>query len=754
MIVNISESKMDAITRGLTRVRALEKCTMILILVLLGIGVSWAQETVDLAWDPNPESDIAGYVLYYGDASRHYTNSIPVGTATNATVHGLIAGATYYFAVTAKNTAGLESDPSNEVTFTPSDVADNQPPNALSGNWDVPEDTATSITLAGSDLEGDTLTFNILSQPQQGQLTGAAPNLIYTPVPNYSGIDSFSYTVSDQAGLSATATVTLNVLPVNDPPTALSANWEVTEDTATQISLTGSDPDGDTLTFSILSQPQHGKLTGTAPNLVYTPDANYSGADAFTFTAADPSALSAIGSISIAVRAVNDPPTALSANWEVTEDTATQISLTGSDPDDDTLTFSILSQPQHGKLTGTAPNLIYTPNANYSGADAFTFSAADPSALSAIGSISIAVRAVNDPPTALSANWEVTVDTATPISLTGSDPDGDTLTFSILSQPQHGKLTGTAPNLIYTPDANYSGADAFTFAAADPSALSATGSISIAVRAVNDPPTALSANWEVTEDTATQISLTGSDPDGDTLTFSILSQPQHGKLTGTAPNLVYTPDANYSGADAFTFTAADPAALSATGSVTIAVLAVNDPPEPQNDAFVRNANASKTIYFSELLANDKDPDADVLTVNSVSSTSALGVRLVVSKDAIKYSPPRGLNAEDSFTYLVTDGNGTLATATVTITIKTATKTSDSEIRATLAQDPNGKPIVRLKGLARETYVVEASTDLNTWAAVSAVQADDDGECAFDDPDAAKFTHRFYRIVDSHENVKE
>jgi len=664
MIVNISESKMDAITRGLTRVRALEKCTMILILVLLGIGVSWAQETVDLAWDPNPESDIAGYVLYYGDASRHYTNSIPVGTATNATVHGLIAGATYYFAVTAKNTAGLESDPSNEVTFTPSDVADNQPPNALSGNWDVPEDTATSITLAGSDLEGDTLTFNILSQPQQGQLTGAAPNLIYTPVPNYSGIDSFSYTVSDQAGLSATATVTLNVLPVNDPPTALSANWEVTEDTATQISLTGSDPDGDTLTFSILSQPQHGKLTGTAPNLVYTPDANYSGADAFTFTAADPSALSAIGSISIAVRAVNDPPTALSANWEVT------------------------------------------------------------------------------------------VDTATPISLTGSDPDGDTLTFSILSQPQHGKLTGTAPNLIYTPDANYSGADAFTFAAADPSALSATGSISIAVRAVNDPPTALSANWEVTEDTATPITLTGSDPDGDTLTFSILSQPQHGKLTGTAPNLVYTPDANYSGADAFTFTAADPAALSATGSVTIAVLAVNDPPEPQNDAFVRNANASKTIYFSELLANDKDPDADVLTVNSVSSTSALGVRLVVSKDAIKYSPPRGLNAEDSFTYLVTDGNGTLATATVTITIKTATKTSDSEIRATLAQDPNGKPIVRLKGLARETYVVEASTDLNTWAAVSAVQADDDGECAFDDPDAAKFTHRFYRIVDSHENVKE
>lgn len=77
----------------------------------------WGDQSVTLAWDPNPESDLAGYIVYYGSASRNYTNAVNVGNITTNTVSGLVNGATYFFAVTAYNTNGLESDFSAEVSY-------------------------------------------------------------------------------------------------------------------------------------------------------------------------------------------------------------------------------------------------------------------------------------------------------------------------------------------------------------------------------------------------------------------------------------------------------------------------------------------------------------------------------------------------------------------------------------------------------------------------------------------------------------
>ena len=72
---------------------------------------------VVLAWDPNPEPDIAGYIIYYGVKSRKYDKKVDVGNVTSGSVN-LEEKATYYFAATAYNTSGLESDFSNEVSFT------------------------------------------------------------------------------------------------------------------------------------------------------------------------------------------------------------------------------------------------------------------------------------------------------------------------------------------------------------------------------------------------------------------------------------------------------------------------------------------------------------------------------------------------------------------------------------------------------------------------------------------------------------
>ena len=78
----------------------------------------FAASSVTLVWDPSTSTNIAGYRIYYGPASRTYTNTLAVGNVTNATISNLITGATYYFAATAYDTANLESDFSNEVGYT------------------------------------------------------------------------------------------------------------------------------------------------------------------------------------------------------------------------------------------------------------------------------------------------------------------------------------------------------------------------------------------------------------------------------------------------------------------------------------------------------------------------------------------------------------------------------------------------------------------------------------------------------------
>ena len=83
----------------------------------------FAASSVTLAWDPCTSTNIAGYKVHYGPASRTYTNTLTVGNATRTTITNLISGTTYYFTATAYDTDNLESDFSNEVSYTPAGSA-------------------------------------------------------------------------------------------------------------------------------------------------------------------------------------------------------------------------------------------------------------------------------------------------------------------------------------------------------------------------------------------------------------------------------------------------------------------------------------------------------------------------------------------------------------------------------------------------------------------------------------------------------
>ena len=76
-----------------------------------------------LAWDPGvPVNEITSYAIYYGVASRSYTNVVDVGLTTTGVVSNLVAGTTYYFAVTSRSSSGLESDYSSEVVWQSQDL--------------------------------------------------------------------------------------------------------------------------------------------------------------------------------------------------------------------------------------------------------------------------------------------------------------------------------------------------------------------------------------------------------------------------------------------------------------------------------------------------------------------------------------------------------------------------------------------------------------------------------------------------------
>jgi hypothetical protein len=162
-------------------------------------------------------------------------------------------------------------------------------------------------------------------------------------------------------------------------------------------------------------------------------------------------------------------------------------------------------------------------------------------------------------------------DTARAITLTASDIDFDSLTYSIVTGPAHGALTGTPPDVTYTPAANYNGPDSFSFRAWDGQAFSAPATVSITVTAVNDPPVANPQSVTTPENTAVAITLTGSDPEGSPLSYAIGTGPAHGSLTGTPPSVTYTPSTGYLGPDSFTFTVNDGTATSAPATVSITV---------------------------------------------------------------------------------------------------------------------------------------------------------------------------------------
>jgi serine protease AprX len=180
----------------------------------------------------------------------------------------------------------------------------NNPPVAVDDSATTDEDTPVIINVLAndSDPDGDTPSVTSVSTSSKGSaVNSGGGNIMYTPYIDKNGADSFTYTISDGKGGTDTGTVNITINPINDAPAANAQSVTTTKDTQVAIALTGSDVDGDTLTFSIVDAPTNGLMSGTAPNLTYTPNTGFVGNDSFTFKVNDGSLDSITATVSITV---------------------------------------------------------------------------------------------------------------------------------------------------------------------------------------------------------------------------------------------------------------------------------------------------------------------------------------------------------------------------------------------------------------------------------------------------------------------
>jgi uncharacterized repeat protein (TIGR01451 family) len=233
-----------------------------------------------------------------------------------------------------------------------------------------------------SDVDGDVLEVVSATDPPNGQVEldddGTAK---YTPDLNVSDLqDSFSYTLEDRNGGSATGFVRVYVEPVNDPPFANDMTVDTDEDTAVEFQLAGGDVDGD-FAPQLLDTPAHGQLEDLgADRYEYTPDSDYNGIDSFRFRTSDGSATSSPATVRIEIAPVNDAPVAREDHTVTVEDAPRIIDVLENDfdPEGDKLTVIATGQGEFGTTSITANGRVrYMPDEGATGDDSFSYTISD-----------------------------------------------------------------------------------------------------------------------------------------------------------------------------------------------------------------------------------------------------------------------------------------------------------------------------------------------------------------------------------------
>ncbi len=683
--------------------------------------------------------------------------------------------------VTYTATDGTESDTATlTITVTPV----NDAPVAVNDTATTPEDTTVSgsVITNDTDVENDPLTvteFAIGSVnfsagqtaiiPSVGRLTiNADGSYTFVPFADYNGpVPVATYTVSDGHGGTATATLTIDVTPVNDAPVAVDDIGTTPEDTTltvpaasgllsndtdvdgtsptitefTVAGVTGTFTAGDTATITGV-----GALTINADGgYTFVPEANYNGpVPLVTYTASD-GTLTDTATLSITVTPVNDPPVAVDDTATLAEDTTLTVpaasGLLANDTDVEGGPLSVVGFEVGGILYGAGTtatiagvgaltvnadgSYTFTPVANYNGpVPLVTYEVSDGNGGTDTALLTINVTPVNDAPVAADDTNATPEDTTLNGEVLGNDTDidGDTLAvaqFTVAGDATVysagdtatidgvGALTMNADgSYSFVPALNYNGpVPVITYTASDSHGGTDTATLTINVTPVNDPPAAADDTGVTDEDTTLSVPAASGllsndvDVDGDQLTITSFSVNGTSFIAGATSTIdgvgtltigsdgsyTFVPVANYNGpGPVATYTVSDGHGSTDTAVLTITVTPVNDPPVDGNETnSVTEDTPLNVPAASGLLANTTDIDGGPPVVVDFTVAGETGTFAVGTGHVISGVGTITINADGSYsfvpaadyagpipviTYTVSDGAGGTDTSTLTLTM--------------------------------------------------------------------------------------
>jgi len=397
-----------------------------------------------------------------------------------------------------------EFEDSGKVFITV-DPGPNDLPIVTGEEYQANEDTPLIIDVGSGVLENDydpdgvEITAVIASSPENGTVELSNDgSFTYSPDENFYGKDQFTYHVADAFGQAPPAFVVINVIQVNDAPTANDDHYLTAPGTELGVNVQGLltndiDPDGDTLQSEILTEPESGTINFEGNgNFTYVPIPEFSGQVSFTYRVTDGEFFSAPAKVTIDI---NASPVAKVNRYVVYEDSALSktaefgVIARSSDLEGDPLSASLVQAPTHGSLSLLPDgSFTYTPDVDFSGLDLFTYSVSDGYQESSPVQTQIYVIQVDDAPVAKNDEYFVLIGQSVNVSAENGvlandqDAEGNSAQVVLIDYSGEGNLVlNDDGSFEYTPIETFAGKEYFTYQSSANGKLSNVATVELQV---------------------------------------------------------------------------------------------------------------------------------------------------------------------------------------------------------------------------------------------------------------------------------
>ncbi|MBN1555128.1 MAG: tandem-95 repeat protein [Phycisphaerae bacterium] len=567
--------------------------------------------------------------------------------------------------------------------------------------------------LVNDSDDGGTFTLTAVTQGAQGsvEIGDDGQTILYTPdegVATYD--DTFTYTITDNLGATATATVTVaeGFAAANDAPVVI-------EDSAENVlDVLGNDA-AEATTITSTTNPTYGTLVNEGTQLKYTPMADFYGEETFTYTVENAEGKSVTATVTVTVENVNDDPIAEDDLYGIApgERSVTIYALMNdyTYPDyEETLTADSFTTPAEGTVIwdNEGEFFVYTLNegVTFSGRDSFEYTVSDGNGGTATATVT--VGSLPDPGDDSYTFVEDTIPEGTLLDVLVNDTDtpaGSTVMIYNVEEPAHGTVIEGGDNefgreqILYTPDPDFQGVDTFQYYVIDDDGLINTAVVTITITNTYDPPEA--------EDDVIDIDYTTGGTTLDVLANDNLIEPEFPTIQpGSFPaetdegtlavqtdsetgyqTFLFTPGTAFTGEYTFSYTIEDSVGATSTAGATVRM-------KPQAEADTATATEDGPAIDIDVLANDDFHALNgSLTITKVTQGHGGSVTISATGDYITYQPHADFHGTDTFTYTIQDEAGYTVRGDVTVTVT----------------DVNDAPVVAQSFASLEVHATDAPT---------------------------------------------